>query len=202
MEQQRFRRRHPVPACTGTFARLNHCLALIVQHRLPLGTRCHSARSQEPHSLCHATPARALAWTRHPRRRRQTPCGGILAASFGQPMFLGSPSQPLLCPDLPAEPAQRGLDGREHGAKLNQVGRADCHHARHASPSGRLQPHSEDQRWCLHSVADGPLGDWADSDPHIGEDQIDPKLQAPLGSTHCSYRPTGPPRRCSRGNRA
>ena len=72
-------------------------------------------------------------------------------------MFLSSPSEPFLCPDLPdttaprteavktgrrppAEPAQRGLDGREHGANLNQVGRADCHHARHAerqlSPTG------------------------------------------------------------------
>ena len=49
----------------------------IAQHCLPLGTRCDSARSREPHSLCRTASTRALARTCHPRCRRQTPRSGM-----------------------------------------------------------------------------------------------------------------------------
>jgi hypothetical protein len=65
------------------------------------------------------------------------------ATPFDQPMFLSSTSEPFLCPNLPdttaprtevvkigrrppPQAAQRGLDGREHGAKLDPVGSADA----------------------------------------------------------------------------
>ena len=63
------------------------CACSIAQYRLPLGARWHSARSEEPLSLCHATSAREFAWTRHPRRRRQTPCSGMRSAATTDPVW-------------------------------------------------------------------------------------------------------------------
>ena len=71
-------------------------------------------------------------------------------------MFLSSATGTFLRPDLPdnaaprtsavktgrrppAKPAQRGLDGREHGANLNQVGSAPVFKPA-APPGGGLSP--------------------------------------------------------------
>ena len=83
---------------------------------------------------CNDRPCLILTSARRPHHK---------ATPFGQPMFLSSTPEPFLCPNLPdttaprtevvktgrrppPQAAQRGLDGREHGAKLDQIGSADA----------------------------------------------------------------------------